>query len=96
MITPVSYWRANQSWRSWLNRQGEVVEVTTVTVPVPELIEQAPYQYALVDFGTQRKGLMVAAGSQVEPGDKVVTVLRKLAQPSKQGVIQYGLKVEKV
>lgn len=96
MMNPATYWRESKQWCHFLGKQGVVIEVTTLQVPIPSLKQQAPYQYALVEFEDQRQGFMVAAGDSVVAGDQVTTVLRRLEKPTKMGVIHYGIKLKKI
>jgi len=95
-ITAPSYTRNNQSWSAWIGKKGVVLAVTVIRVAAPEFSVYTPYQYALVDFGEElgKMSYMVASQEKtVTTGDKVICVLRKLSQPSKEGIIEYGIKV---
>lgn len=48
---------------------------------------------ASATFNQFDRTFMVANGSHVATGDTVLCSLRKIAQPSSQGVIEYGIKV---
>jgi uncharacterized OB-fold protein len=95
-MKPAAYWRANKKWSQWIGRQGEVVAATRMQVAIPELAPWTPLSYALVDFADERHEFLVAGQDEVQAGDRVECVLRKLGQPDEKGVIAYGIKVRKV
>lgn len=95
-MKPAMYWRASKQWAKWLGKRGEVIAASQMQVAVPELANWTPITLALVDFGTERHEFMVAGQGVVTSGDQVECVLRKLSQPDEQGVIAYGIKVQKI
>jgi uncharacterized OB-fold protein len=95
MISPAQYWRQNKEWQNWLGKQGKVVGVTRVHVAPPGQENFAPYSMALVDFILEKRLFMVAGREEVNVGDTVECVLRKVAQPDQCGIIPYGIKVRR-
>lgn len=95
-IRPIEYWRQAKKWHDWVGKTGQVVVSTVIRVAPPELADQTPYSFVLVDFDGQKKELMGVGHDTFQPGDRVKCVLRKLGQPSPDGIVPYGLKVEKL
>ena len=80
--------------------QGEVVSFTTVLDAPEAFTEQAPYVLALVKL---YEGPVITAqltdladDEQIQIGDRVEMVTRKLTTEGKQGMIVYGYKFRKV
>lgn len=78
-IHPAAYWRQNKNWKSLLGKTGTVILATP--------------NFALVDIGGQRYELMIVAGDQPKPKDKVICVFRRMSPPTASGLIEYGIKV---
>ena len=74
-----------------------IVSWTIVRVPPAGFSDQAPYPVVLVEF---EKGKRIMAQlvdwteKDLETGKKVATVIRRVVQPSTEGVIPYGIKVK--
>lgn len=96
MIKPATYWRHQSTVREWLGRVGTVVGCTSIRTSLPELSYLLPYDFALVDFAGERREVMATTGTKLAVGDQVKMVLRKLGQADASGLIEYGLKLEKV
>lgn len=96
MIKPAKYWRDRQEVSKWYGRVGTVVVSTTIQVSSPEFADFSPYDYALVDFEDERHEFMAVPGLRLNPGDRVQLVLRKLTKPDASGLIEYGLKLNKI
>ena len=97
MISPVKIWRRQKKVRTLLGRRGKVLTFTKVVVPPSAQKTYAPYHVVLVEFedGERAVGQLVEA-RDVQIGDKVCSVLRKVREPSDDGVIAYGMKFRKV
>lgn len=93
---PAEYWRERSEIVAWLGKEGKVIISTTIRSSSPELNYLTPYEYAIVDFGDQKKEFMAAAGEKITTGDKVKLVLRKMFQPDSSSLIEYSLKLVKV
>lgn len=96
MTKPAQYWRDQTEISKWLGREGVVAANTTIRTSSPELNYLTPYDYAVVDFGNEKKEFMAAAGQSLTIGDKVRLVLRKKFQPDPSSLIEYSLKLVKV
>lgn len=95
-VTPAQYWRQNKKWSQWLGKQGVVVASTQILVAPPELESSLPYALALVDFGGELRECLGAEHMAFSPGDKVEYVFRRLGEPTETGIVNYGLKVQKI
>lgn len=93
---PAEYWREKSEIAKWIGKEGMVVVSTTIRSSSPELNYLTPYEYAIVDFGDQKKEFMAAAGEKLVAGDRVKLVLRKMFQPDSSSLIEYNLKLVKV
>ena len=93
-ISAPAYTRLNKEWVKWLGKKGTVTLVTTIRVASPEQSAYTPYDYAVVSLETGEKHSFMVAGNQhVAVGDTVTCVLRRLANPTKTGIINYGVKI---
>ena len=111
-MKPAAYWRQNKEWKNWIGKTGTVVVATMVRVAPPDQELFVPYAFALVDFGTTKKEFMGAGNQELQTGDKVRCVLRKISgcfsggshngsddgsgYRGSRGIIDYGIKVEKI
>lgn len=96
MINPATYWRERGKMAEQLGKIGVVLGETTIYNSSPELNYLVPYAYLLVQFPGEKQELMGVAGETFAPGDRVEIVCRKLEQASATGLINYGLKVQKI
>ena len=94
LFTPVQLTRTIRDRYQFLGKVGRVVSFTLIRVAPEQLKRRTPYVVAIVDFGTQRATMTLAdvRKDEVFMGMKVVGVLRRLYEPSKEGVIPYGVK----
>lgn len=96
MTNPANYWRANKKWSSLLGKKGVVIATTYNRVAAPEFLSSVPYSYAIVQFEDQRVELMGVGHEELSIGDEVIGVLRKVGESDKKGLINYGIKVQKL
>ncbi len=95
MISPVNVWRKQKDIRSVLGKKGSVVSWTKVVVAGTDFKLFAPYFVALVELEDGKKifGQMVdTSDEKIAMGKKVLVTLRKVRQPSNEGIIAYGIK----
>ena len=95
MISPVKIWRRQNDIRSILGKRGVVLSWTRVFVPGSDFKAFAPYFVALVKLenGNQVFGQIVdSSGADMQIGTQVMATLRKVRQPTEEGVIAYGVK----
>lgn len=100
MITnsPVKIWRNQKKIAKHLGKQGVIESYTVISVPPLGFESQAPYPVVLVTTDQERLigQLVDHEASDVRIGRKVEVVLRKVKQPSKEGIIPYGIKFKPV
>lgn len=100
MIThsPVKIWRNQVNIRKALGKVGTIESFTIIRVPPAEFENQAPYPVVLVNFGSEKMvgQLVDYEKEQLKVGQKVQAVLRKIKNPSVEGIIPYGVKFKPV
>ena len=87
-----------------LGREGVVVSWTVVRVPPAGFSNLAPYPVAIVDFGgggrmtAQIVDVPAPEDGQMKDfvGMKVRVIIRRIFEPSIEGVIPYGMKVKPI
>jgi uncharacterized OB-fold protein len=96
-MKPQANWRQNKDWPNRLGQIGKVIASTFIRV-APEGREAfAPYSFVLVELeNCERLELMGVPGEELQTGDQVKLVLRRIEEPDESGVIAYGLKAEKI
>ena|SRR3989344_6284123 len=101
MNSPVKIWRNQGKIASLLGKKGVIISWTMVRVPPAGFSDQAPYPVVLVQLEGKRIMAQLVdppVGGQVGKkgliGMKVITVIRRVVQPSTEGVIPYGIKVK--
>ena len=98
MVSPVKIWRNQKKLRQLLGKKGRIVSFTIIRLPPAGFESQAPYAVAIIDLaGTCVIGQLVDIDiDQVKTGQTVKAVVRRIAQPHEEGVIQYGIKFKKI
>lgn len=95
MQSPVKIWRNQKYITRLLGREGKIVSFTVVRVPPSEFSELAPYPVVVVALrGGERVTAQLVdwdAGNLVI-GKKVKIILRRIREPSTEGIIPYGVK----
>ncbi|OGK55753.1 hypothetical protein A3J15_03720 [Candidatus Roizmanbacteria bacterium RIFCSPLOWO2_02_FULL_38_10] len=95
MLSPVKIWRRQSHIRDNLGKTGKILTWTKIYIAAKPFKKNAPYFVAMVELvgGRRLYGQLVDFTDQ-EPkiGMKVMTILRKVRQPSDEGVISYGIK----
>lgn len=95
MFSPVQIWRNQKRIVRLIGKTGRLLSWTVIRVPPGELMSQAPYPVVIVAL---RDGHKICAQlvdwneSHLRLGQKVVTVVRRVTEPSREGVIPYGIK----
>jgi uncharacterized OB-fold protein len=99
MISPVKVWRNQKRIQSLLGKQGKILAWTIIYVPPGRFSFFAPYPIAIVELDNGQKitaQLVDCDHDEVKTNARVETVLRKVTEPSTDGVIPYGIKVKLV
>lgn len=95
MISPVKLWRRQKDIQQFLGKTGTVVTWTKIIVATEAFKRYAPYPVVLVELrgGARAYGQLVDFDEDdLRIGQKVRCVLRKVRQPTQDGVIAYGIK----
>jgi uncharacterized OB-fold protein len=97
MISPVKIWRRQKKVRELLGRTAQVLTYTNVVVPPLAQKSFAPYVVVLVEFEDKTRAVgQLVDTHEIKIGDTVVSILRKVREPSDDGVIAYGVKFKKI
>jgi len=95
MISPVKIWRRQKEIRKVLGKKGRVLTWTKIYTPGTDFKKYAPYPVILVELKNKEKvygQLVDYKDGDLRIGKEVVSVLRKVREPSIDGVIAYGIK----
>ena len=95
MISPIKIWRRQKEIRKILGKKGKILVWTKIYTPGSDFKKYAPYPVILVELENKEKiyGQLVDYRDQdLKTGRKVVSILRKVRDPSIDGVIAYGVK----
>ena len=97
MYSPVKLWRNQKNVQALLGNKGVVVSFTIIRVPPEGHSNQAPYPIVVVEL-ENKKRISVQMVDWEERncciGQRVRVVLRRVSEPSSEGVIPYGVKVK--
>lgn len=104
MNSPVKIWRNQKYIAKMLGREGKIVSWTVIRVPPSGFSNLAPYPVVLVDLvgGGRITAQLVdppageAGWNEDLVGMKVRVVVRRICEPTTEGVIPYGIKVKPV
>jgi len=95
MLSPVKIWRNQKKIASLIGKRGVIVTWTVVRVPPADFTSLAPYPVALIkldDGNTITAQLVDCDEKTLVAGLAVKTVIRRVAKPSEDGIIPYGVK----
>jgi len=95
MISPIKIWRRQKEIRKILGMSGKILVWTKIYTPGVDFKKYAPYPVVLVELESKEKvygQLVNYMIKDLKIGKKVVSVLRKVREPSNEGVIAYGVK----
>lgn len=95
MISPVKIWRRQKEIRKLLGKTGVIITWTRIFASGVEFKKFAPYPVILVKLndGAKAVGQLVDYDeSKIRVGAKVIAVLRKTRDGSREDVIAYGVK----
>ena len=97
MLSPVKIWRNQKKVASLIGKTGKVISWTTIRVPPADFTSQAPYPVVLVEFSDKKRICAQLVDWQPENlqfGQKVVTIIRRIIKPDADGIIPYGIKAK--
>ena len=94
MLSPVKIWRNQKYIKNLLGKTGEIVTFTCVRMPPQGFENQAPFPVVIVKIGSQNYiGQLVDCDfKEVQIGQKVIAILRRVRDPHPEGIIPYGIK----
>ena len=95
MISPVKVWRRQKEIRKIIGKKGKVLVWTKIYTPGADFKKYAPYPVVLVELENKEKfygQLVDYRDEDLKTGREVISVLRKVREPSSDGVIAYGIK----
>jgi len=99
MYSPVKLWRNQKHTQTLLGKRGVIVTWTIIRVPPEGFSDQAPYPVAVVELedGKRITSQMVDWEQKYcRIGQKVQVILRRISEPTSEGVIPYGVKVKPI
>ena len=99
MNSPVKIWRNQKHIATLLGQEGKIITWTIVRVPPTGFSSLAPYPVAVVELvnGKRMTAQMVDwSPDDLDFGKPVKLVVRKIAEPSTEGVIPYGIKIKPI
>lgn len=95
MISPIKIWRRQKEIRKILGKKGKVLVWTKIYTAASDFKKYAPYPVVLVELENKEKiygQLVDYKNEDLKIGIEVISVLRKVREPSLEGVIAYGVK----
>lgn len=95
MISPIKIWRRQKEIRKILGKKGKVLVWTKIYTPGTDFKKYAPYPVVLVELESKEKvygQLVDYRNEDLKIGKEVVSILRKVREPSSDGIIAYGVK----
>lgn len=95
MLSPVKIWRNQKKIASLIGKQGSIVSWTLIRVPPADFANLAPYPVVLIvldEGGMMMAQLVDFEEKHLMKGQRVATVIRRVAKSSDDGVIPYGIK----
>jgi uncharacterized OB-fold protein len=97
--SPVKIWRNQKYIANMLGREGVIVSWTVIRVPPGGFSSFAPYPVVVVDLagdGRITAQLVDWMESDLAVGRRVRVVVRRISEPTTEGIIPYGIKVKPV
>ena len=97
MLSPVKLWRNQKNTQTLLGKRGVVVSWTLIRVPPEGFSNQAPYPVVVVELEDKRRitaQMVDWEENHLFIGQRIKTVLRRISEPSQEGIIPYGVKVK--
>jgi uncharacterized protein len=99
MLSPVKIWRNQKKIADLIGITGRIVAFTYIRVPPAEFSNLAPYAVVLVELNDQKRLMLQMvdfASSNLRIGQKIITVIRRVAEPNLDGIIPYYVKAKPI
>ena len=97
--SPVKIWRNQKNIAKMLGKEGSILSWTIIRVPPGGFSSLAPYPVVLVDLNGGSRicaQLVDWVESDLVVGKKVKVIVRRISEPTIEGIIPYGIKVKPV
>ncbi len=97
MNSPVKIWRNQKHIAAILGREGTIISWTVIRVPPSGFSNLAPYPVAVVTLvggGRLTAQLVDWNENDLTVGRRVKIVVRRICEPTTEGIIPYGIKVK--
>ena len=95
----ISTWRKIKGLHNELGKTGRIFVWTKIFVGPMGFEQQVPYVVAIVAFGKDEKRTLQVVDydeDQLQAGQQVVTVVRRIGTVGSEDIITYGLKVKPI
>ena len=91
MNSAIKNWRDSKNLSERIGLKGKIISYT-------QIFGNYPYYVAFIKLnnGIFSTLSMVSESKNIKIGDKVVCVLRKIKDPAKEELIEYGIKAKKI
>jgi len=98
MNSPVKIWRNQKHIAHMLGREGTIVSWTIIRLPPSGFSNLAPYPVVIVDLSDSRITAQLVDWSEEDltEGRRVKIVVRRISEPTTEGIIPYGIKVKPI
>ena len=99
MNNPVSTWRKTKELHKELGKVGRIIVWTKIFVAPAGFGQQVPYVVAIVAFGKNEKQTLQLVDydeEQLQVGQRVITVIRRIGKVGSEEIISYGVKVKPI
>jgi len=96
MCNAIKIWRENENLNLWIGIKGQIISYTQIYGTNSN--DNNPYYVTLVklDNGIFSTLSIVSESIDIKIGDQVVLVLRRIKDPSKESIVEYGIKAKKI
>ncbi len=97
--SPVKIWRNQKYIAGMLGREGTIVSWTVIRVPPAGFSNLAPYPVVIVDLvggGRITAQLVDWSEEDIADGRRVKVIVRRISEPTTEGIIPYGVKVKPI
>jgi scaffold protein (connect acetoacetyl-CoA thiolase and HMG-CoA synthase) len=98
MTNTVATWRRIKGLHKELGKSGKIVVWTKIYVAPEGFSQQVPYIVAIISFGKEKRTLQLVdyEEDQLQLGQQVITVVRRIGSVGSEDIISYGLKAKPV
>ncbi len=99
MLSTVKIWRNQKKVAGLIGKTGVIISWTVIRVPPTDFSDQAPYPVAIVELENKKRitaQLVDWNPDDLKFGRRVMTIVRRVMQPTAEGLIYYGIKVRPI